>query len=275
MHLDNSGAKLFRFCPDAYKEKVLVGIEKKLAFDAPNHLAFGTRIHSLLEDYYRTLKGEVALPSEHSIDETELEAQEMFGLYRAHYPVESFVPVDVERTFKVEVAAGIEYTGKMDLVFRDENGNLGLMDHKSEKRGGKGNLPQAWAARDQVSLYKRAGELLYNEPIHSIVINVLTRSSPKGQEPASFRRDTLQRTKEQVEKAVGDLVYVARQIEQLKEDRPVTFYPDGECNDAAIWPQNRENCHNMWACEYYGIHVMGRSPETLSQFQPTKPYLDL
>jgi hypothetical protein len=265
MQLDNSGAKLFRFCPDAYKERYLIGIEKKLAFDAPNHLAFGTRIHTLLEEYYRTLKGEVVLPSEHPLDEVEREAQEMFAAYRAHYPVEPFSTVDVERTFKVEIAPGIEYTGKIDWTVRDENERLGITDHKSEKRGGKGNLPQAWAARDQVSLYKRAAEIIYKEPVHFVMVNVLTRSSPKGQEPPTFRRDILQRTEEQVQKAVDDLVYVAKQVQNCKADYGIE-----------TWPQNRENCHNgMWGCEYYSLHVFGRSEETLSQYQPTRPYLDL
>ena len=267
MQLDNSGAKLFRFCPDAYKERYLIGIEKKLASDAPNHLAFGTRIHSLLEDYYRAQKGEAGLSSIPACDEeTELEAQEMFAAYRAYYPMEPFSTVDVERTFKVEIAPGVTYTGKIDWAIRDQEKRLGIADHKTEKRGGKGNLPQAWAARDQVSLYKRAAEILYNEPVHFILINVLTRRSPKGQEPPTFRRDVLQRSEEQVQKAVDDLVYVAGQVEKCRADYGVS----------GSWPQNRENCHNgMWGCEYYGIHIFGRSEETLSQYQPTKPYLDL
>lgn len=265
MQLDNSAAKSFRFCPDYYKEKYLIKIEKKLGPDAPNHLAFGTRIHKLLEEYYLLLKGDSVLPSEPAEDTTELEAQEMFAGYRAYYPVESFVVVDVERTFKVEVAPGLFYTGKIDLAFRDENGRFGIMDHKSEKRGGKGNLPQAWAARDQVSLYHKAAEMVYNEPVHSIVVNVLTRCSPKGQEPACFRRDTLQRTKEQVDQAVRDFVYVSEQV-HCCQDR----------FGMETWPQNRESCHNgMWPCEFYSLHVYGRSEETLSQYQPTTPYLDV
>lgn len=265
LRIDNSSAKLFRYCPDAYKERVLVGIEKKLAFDAPNHLAFGSRMHTLLEEYYRALKGEVVLPSEYPLDEVELEAQEMFAGYRAYYPVESFSVVDVERTFKVEIAPGVEYTGKIDLTIRDEARRLGIADHKTEKRGGKGNLPQAWAARDQVSLYKRAAEVLYQEPVHFIMVNVLTRCSPKGQEPPTFRRDILQRTEDQVQKAIDDLIYVAGQVQKCHADY-------GE----DTWPQNRENCHNgIYQCEFYSLHVLGRSQETLSQYQPTKPYLDL
>lgn len=259
--LDNSAAKLFRFCPDAYKERYINGIEKKRLID---YFGFGTRIHKLLEEHYLRMKGETPVPSQPAPDDIELEAQSMFADYCAYYPVESFTVVDVERTFEVEVSPGLRLRGKIDLTQRDLDGKLGIIDHKSEKRGGKSNLPQAWAARDQVSLYKKAAEILYNEPVHYIVVNVLTKASPKGQEPPSFRRDVLQRTEEQVEKAVKDLRYVAGEIVGLID------------SEQESWPQNRENCHNgYYACEYFELHNYGATPEILSLYKGTTPYLDL
>ena len=224
-------------------------------------------MHELLE---ARLKGvQVDLPESESA--IELECRRMFAAYINAYPVECFVPLSVERVFSVPIP-GTEhiYTGKFDAIVRYTEaeplfaGKLAILEHKTEKRSSNRNLPEAWAARSQVSLYKFAAETLYNEPVAHIILDVLRRPSPKGQEPAVFYRDLLERTEEQVTDALNDLVYVADQIEWLEKKW-----------DTERWPRNTENCViNRWKCDYFDVHV-GVPDQNLVQlkYKPTDEYL--
>src|SRR6185437_5443695 len=146
-------------------------------------LDLGSRVHELLECYYKGLKGDpVPEYPAHPVEKCGLEAQWMFEAYLAHYPADEWRIVDVERTFEVALPSmchncystnvecqhdkvwcrdceehtfsyGHSLVGKIDLIIQDSEGAYYIVDHKTQKRSAKSNLPQKWAARDQASLY--------------------------------------------------------------------------------------------------------------------------
>lgn len=303
MILDNSAASAFRECPFKYFETYLAqgtGLEPKPKLGEVTPLDLGSRIHELLEEYYQELKDTPIPPYPESPNAAlEMEAQLIMSAYRAKYPVENFEIVDVERTFKValpelcphcyskntELGVGGEifaacldcachfnqrrhiYTGKIDITFRDEP-KLSIMDHKSERRRSNSNHPKKWAARDQASLYLWAASKIYpREEIGNFYVNVLKRPSDKMQEGPIFPdRQRLERTPEQIEIAVRDLVFIADEIERYK-----AIFKDG------LWPANREECSSGYGeCSFYLPHTFGWSEAILQEkFQVKKEYLKL
>jgi len=303
--IDNSAANEFRTCPLLYfenREAEGTGLEPKSQVNEVTPLALGSRIHENLEEYYQELKGTpIALYPESPNGALENEAQIIMTAYKAKYPMEDFHVRDVERTFKVQLPAYcphcytkyngplIEnfvfnahcqscnkgfparfhiYTGKIDVVFRDRDGILNIMDHKSEKRQSRSNHPMKWAARDQASLYLWAASKIYpGEEIGNFYVNILKRPSEKLQEGPIFPdRQRLERTAEQIEIAVRDLVFIADEIERYK-----AIFKD------QLWPSNREECsQGFYNCDYYLPHTFGWDPIIREQkFQVKTPYLQL
>ena len=252
----------------AYWEAYVAGIEKDWDRSGVQPKHFGHRIHELLENYYRKVAGLELREFESATPDIETEAEVMMEQYKLHYPEEPFEIVETERMFEVPLPGGKHsYTGKIDLVIRmKDTGKLWLLDHKSQKRNSYTNTPQAWAARAQVGLYTWAAEQLYEEPFDGIILNVLRRQSDKGQFGPEFWRDSLQRTEDQKDEAIRNIIWVADQIEQMHKD----------FGDGPNWPQDREQCQKgNFQCEFYSLHILGRTPETLGLYRPKKPYLDL
>lgn len=225
-------------------------------------------MHELLEEHFKGVPTFDLYPA--SLDErTELECQSMFAAYRAHYPVEPFDVVDVERTFRLPIdGTAHSYTGKFDGIVRYPDDQIAILEHKTEKRSALKNLPEAWAARSQVSLYMWAAKQLYGKwPTH-IVLDVLRRQSDKGQEPCTFYRDHLERTEAQATEALQDLVYIADQIAHLQVSRPRV---------PGDWPRSTDQCvTNRWKCDYFSLCHIGCTDELLQiQFKPAVEYLQL
>lgn len=277
MRIDNSQANAFWFCPRKYQEVNLVGIQKAPSGDARD---FGKLVHERLKRHFLELRGDSyeLPPPEPTLDPAViLEADEMYEAYAAHYPMEDFDVLEVEKLFEVTLPAspltGIvhTYTGKRDAVVRSyHTGRLRLLEHKSETRGSKNNLPEVWAARSQVALYLYAGGIAFGETFDDIILDVLTRRSPAGRFGPGFRRDHLQRTKAQIAQAVTDITYVADQITLLRE----------KLGDEAAWPGHNENC-NKWGykCDFYQIHINEEGQHndaTIKKYYvPTERYLEL
>lgn len=294
MRIDNSRAKKFNYCPAAFQERYEFDLEPI----RKTSTAFGTRMHQLLQGRHEVMMGKVATAFPPCADSAfEDEAQTMFALYEAAYPEEPFEIVDVEKFFEVPLSTkpcGVcshgkwkqgeidclecdgtgtriihTYIGEFDGIVRDkESGRLHLLEHKTERRGSKDNLPDVWASKSQVGLYLWAAEQIYGEKFGSIILNILTRQSPAGREQACFRRDNLQRTTAQQNEAVKNLVYVADRIGEVK----LSYGTER-------WPTNRENCVSGfgWHCDYYEVHIGDTRPEDLIQikFQKAEEYLAL
>ena len=277
MVIDNSQANQFRTCPLLWRETNIAngtGLELKPDLGKVAPMDLGSRVHELLEEYYNDLRGQPIPPYPESPNPAlETEAQIIMGAYRARYPQEEFEIVDVERTFKVALPKIFTnfydhiYTGKIDLVFR-QNGILNIMDHKTQNRRAASNHPKKWAARDQASLYLWAASKIYNEPIGNFYVNILVRPSEKLQEGPIFpERMKLERTSEQLDIAVRDLVFIADEIERYKN-----IFGD------SLWPSNREACtEGTWGdCPFYLPHTFGWSEAILQEkYQPKQEYLKL
>jgi len=305
MIIDNSQLKEYQTCPFFWYEKRLsgrldgAGVELNWLKKGANASEFGKRMHELQEEHYRELQGNPIPPyPEYPLEPVELEAQLTMAAYRNHYPVEPFTVVDVEKTFRVPLAASCDcnlplvqpnhderelficpacgkparhtYVGKFDVILRDpETGMLSIMDHKTEKRRSQSNNPKAWASRTQGTLYLWAAQQIYGEEFRDLIVNVLTRQSEKGQEPPSFpERQRIQRTPEQMDLAVKGLVRIADEIELRK----TTFTEE---DWAAV--ANRNNCmQGNWECEFRFVHLEGWTDEILrNDYRKTEVYLDL
>jgi PD-(D/E)XK nuclease superfamily len=282
MEIDHSAAEAFRQCPYMYYEKYLAegtGLELKSQPGEKIHpLDFGGRVHELLEEYYNELRGTPIKPyPESPREDLELEAQMMMAAYRAKYPAEDWDEiVSIEHTFKIELptyVAGYAAfgrhigTGKMDVVFR-KDGVLNVLDHKTQNRRSSSNHVKKWAARDQASFYLWVASKFYGEEIGNFYVNVLIRPSEKLQEGPIFpERQKLERTKDQLEIAVRDLVVCADDIERYKG-----IFKDG------VWPSSKEMCtEGTWGdCDFYLPHTYGWDPLIREQkYQPKTPYLKL
>lgn len=295
--IDNSAANAFRECPYKFKEQYLsegTGLEKQPYGNDYSALDFGGRVHELMEERYKQMQGNPIVPyPEDERPALELEAQAMLAAYAAKYPVEEWDEiVDVERTFRFKLpefcpeCASMEidladtrclqcghifklrehiYTGKLDVVFR-LNGDLYIMDHKTQNRTSKSNQPQKWAARDQATLYLWVAEKIYGEKINRFLVNVLVRQSPKGQEPPIFpERIRLERTEDQTNWALRDICMIADDIDRHKK-----LFGDG------VWPSHKENCYTWGECDFYLPHTYGWSDAIRKEkYMPKRPYLDL
>jgi hypothetical protein len=298
MEIDVSAANEFRTCPMMYFNKRLAdgtGLQlKSNPYDKVSPLDFGSRMHELWEEYYNELRGSLYYLYPQSLNEVlEQEAQIMIAAYRAKYPSEPFEIIDVERTFKIELPAyckqcyqsvniarcpycgtvnSIEHhigVGKIDVVFREENGQISIMDHKTENRQGNSNHPKIWAAKDQASFYLWVAKLIYpGEEIGRFYVNVAKRQSEKGQVgPVFLDRQPLERTNEQLEIAVRDLVIEADNIERYK-----AIFKDG------LWPSNKQACtKGAWGdCEFYMPCTYGWDPLIKEKkYQKRTEYLNL
>lgn len=272
MKIDNSQAVLFRKSPLDYQERYLHGLERKSASTEISPRDFGTRGHELFQEYYSDMQGKPISPyPESSNAALECEAQCLFALYLNQYPLERFDILDVERTFEVPLVGSKHIlVGKMDVVINDpeRDGYISIIDHKFEKRSSHKQSAKAWALRSQASMYFYAAEKIYNKPVNNLLLNLCKRASDKGQVQPEFPpRQTIQRTPEQIELAVRDMIYTADEIERCMElygfDKP--------------WPSYTENCLGIgdWTCDYYTLHIYGHTPEILTQYEIAKPYLDL
>lgn len=163
------------------------------------------------------------------------------------------------------------YAFKIDLVVRSHaTKKLSIIDHKTQDRTSKSNLPQKWAARDQATLYIWGARQYYKEEIENFIVDIIVRQSPAGQKPPSFpERQKLERTERQIELAIRDIIYVADKIEEC--DR---LYGLNE-----PWPANREECYTWGQCDYYSLHTFGDTEQTAEirehKYQKREEYLQI
>jgi len=269
MDIDVSRFNTFWECPYLFQEKYENSLEKK-PNDIVSALDFGGRMHELLEEHYKKLEPfSIYPPSE--IEALETEAQSMLARYKAHYPLEPFKVVTVEVTFALPLPdTKHRVIGKQDVVFRDcTTEHLGIMDHKSQNRNSNSNHPKKWAAKMQASVYLWAARTLFpDEQVDNFYVNILTRQSPGGLIEATFpERQKLERTQEQIDKAIKDLATTADLIEMYREK----FGTDP-------WPAATENCCKMngWECDFYLPHTYGWSDEIRkTKYQPRTEYLQI
>jgi len=294
LKIDNSQMQAFWYCPQKWEERYVNNLEPRVR--DTSSLEFGTRMHQLLEDRHLDQQGlpQRWVDSGGLTSELEAEAQLTFEAYCAYYPEEPWDVVAVEQYFEVPLLreqcphcqsrrlgvfeespycfeceqwfADHIYNGEFDAIVRmKDSGRLYILETKTESRSSKSNSPEAWISRSQVGLYQWAAEKIYGEEFEGIILNVISRQSPKGNCAPCFRRDTLHRTKAQQLDAVKNIIWVADQIEAMQR--------------IGFFPSNRNNCVTGygWKCDFHDLHVTpeGRPSDELIQirFKQAEQYL--
>src|SRR5207245_744589 len=119
---------------------------------------------------------------------------------------------------------------------------------------------EAWASRSQASFYLWAlARLLPTERVSRLVVDIVTRGNSK-RPPHFWRMDDITRTPEQLEESLRNFVRVCDEIERHRRE--------------GWWPRDDNRCKDGWRrCDYYPVHVIGRSDATLRLYRPAQDYL--
>lgn len=237
--------------------------------------------------------GQTFTPAPEWPDEAiESEAQATLAAYEAHY-VRDFEYLESERTSRVPCLRGCPECGgegspkislpddqrickscghqftihelvvKLDAVVRFGDKTIGPMDTKSEGRPGY-NTREDWSGRTQAKAYLYALERLYpHEKVSRLVVDVVTRASPKARRGPLFTRlDDIRSTPEAIEEAIQNISLVGDDIEHARR--------------VGFWRSNMNLCKRGWErCDYFLLHVEGRTEANLRKYRPAEQYLDL
>jgi hypothetical protein len=152
---------------------------------------------------------------------------------------------------------------KIDAVVEHADETLGPMDTKSESKPGY-NTREDWAGRTQAKAYLWAlRQILPNRHVSRLVVDVVTRASPKQRRGPIFTRiDDISCAPPALEEAIRNFNYVADRIEEHRR--------------TGFWPANMNICKRGWErCDYYLLHVDGRTEANLRKFRPAEDYLSL
>ena len=260
MQISNSSLKTWWECPLKFQEMYINGLNQPPS----EALQFGDRFHQRLQCHFTGLSAVgvgYVYAAPYLSPQIEADVLAMYEAFLAAYPVEPFEVLECEKQFDLPIPGSTHrYVGRLDMVVKDKaTRKLQIVETKTEKAGSKRNSAKAWTARTQASLYVYAAQQLFSEPIDTVILNVCTKPSPKGQSGPSFRRDTLYRSPLQVAEALKDLQYVAGQITAL---------------EGKEFPANRNACTSDygWNCQFWDLHNVARSQELLDTFVQIKPY---
>jgi PD-(D/E)XK nuclease superfamily len=292
VRLDGSAFTKFRFCGLAYKERYEEVHPDALLHEPPIGLPilgtgdnagqppvactrglvstqptpdrdFGTRFHQLVANHRRLAMGQqpVEYPDWPSED-TELECQAVWAQYQAHYVGDALRILSVERTESLAIpGTEHELAVRIDAVVRYADGTIGPLDTKTEKHGSRSNTRESWIGRTQAALYLWACRQLYpQENVSRMVIDVVTRGSAKF--PPAFRRmDDIAQSHAMQEDAVRNLAQAADEIAAHRA--------------AGWWPSNKNSCVDWTGrpCEYFDLHILGRTDANLRKYRPAEDYL--
>lgn len=270
MDIDNSAFVTFQRCPLKYFERYEVKNDDVdgscgLELDQPvPDRDFGTRFHQLLHEYRAQLLGSpIPRYPEWPDAAIEAECQSVLAGYFAHYPVEPLTILSAERVERVPIP-GTQHRliVRIDAVVRFNDGTIGPLDTKTEHFGSASNSRESWAARSQASFYLWALQQLHpEERVTRLVVDVVTRGNSK-RPPHFWRMDDISRTPEQLEESIRNLVKVADDIEAYRR--------------GGWWPRNDNHCKDGWRrCDYYSLHILGRTEANLKLYRPARNYLEL
>lgn len=260
---------------------------------ASEGLAFGSRMHQLLhERRCRQLGLSISVQPEWPDEAIESECQATLAAYEAHY-VRDYEYLESERTHALPILRrcpdcdGLgqpkldleitqrccencgrifrihELVVKLDAVVRHGDGTIGPMDTKTESRPGY-NTREDWAGKTQAKAYLYALKSLYpNEKVSRFVLDVVTRGQAKNQhQPIFTRLDDISSTPEALEDYIRNVNWVADDIEHSRR--------------TGWWRSNMNLCKKGWEkCDYFALHVIGRTAQNLKLYRPAEQYLDL
>lgn len=226
-------------------------------------LDFGTRFHWLADASRRKL---LLLPVPSSSpcfgEQLDSECDSTFAAYEQHYLGDPTAFIESERTHTLPLPqTQHKLAVKLDAVCRFSDGTIGPFDTKTESKPGY-NFREDWAGRTQASLYLWALTQLYpGERVSRLVVDVVTRGSAR-RGPSFSRIDDIARTQSELEDAVRNVIWVCQDVEASRA--------------SGWWRSNMNICKQGWMrCDYYDLHVYGRSEKTLALYKPAEAYLDV
>jgi hypothetical protein len=236
------------------------GIE--LASRSRDGLDFGTRFHSLADNARRNVLGLQLAPESRLDGRIEDEVQATFAQYQQHWLGNEYTYIESERTHVLPLPqTEHQLVVKIDGVVRHADGTIGPLDTKTESKPGY-NFREDWAGRTQASLYLWALQTLYpTERVSRLVVDVVTRGGPK-RAPSFSRIDDISRPQAALEDAIRNVIWVCEDIEISRR--------------TGWWRSNMNLCKEGWKrCDYYSLHVYGRTEENLRLYRPAEQYLDV
>lgn len=226
-------------------------------------LQFGTRFHQLSELSHRSLLGlEDKVYPELADGQLESECQATWARYEAHYIGDPLRILETEKTSVIKIPeTPHELIVKIDDVVGFGDGSIGPKDIKTEGTPGH-NFRENWAGRTQASLYLWALTQLHpGEKVSRLVVDVVTRGTPK-RSPTFYRVDDISRTPGEQADAIRNVARVCDEIERHRRE--------------GWWPSNMNICKDSWRkCDFYELHVLGRTEANLRLYEPAEQYLDV
>ena len=292
MRIDNSMYSLYCKCPLAYFERYHGLLQQNstgnpsresevhagegsrniqqsasgIELAAPSEsLDFGTRFHQLLHLRRLRLCGDQqpVLP-EWPDDRIESECQSTLAQYDAFWRGREYTYLESERTHVLPLPGSEgrhELVVKLDAICRFPDGTIGPFDSKSENRPGY-NTREDWAGRTQAKLYLHASKVLYpDEHVSSLCVDVITRGSPKGRRSPIFSRiEDIGSSQAAIDDALRNVLWVADDIQRSLH--------------LGWFRSNMNACKRGWdKCDYYNLHVYGRTEHNLKLYKIAEEYL--
>lgn len=298
MNLDNSAFTLYMRCPKMYFERyeadgtelvklqglyVTKGSERtgetvkeagavrpavhgiELAARSRDGLDFGTRFHALADNARRIGLGHpvrdlhLSNATKRGLDD---ECDATFAAYEQHWLGSELTYIESEKTHVIPLPkTEHNVVVKIDAVCRFPDWTIGPLDTKTESKPGY-NFREDWAGKTQASIYLWALTQLYpGEKVSRLVVDVVTRGNSR-RAPSFARIDDISRTPAELEDAIRNFAWVCADIEASRQ--------------SGWWRSNMNICKDGWKrCDYYDLHVYGRTESTLKLYKPAEAYLDV
>lgn len=234
-------------------------------------LAFGSCFHALADTGRRLrlhpenvsdIRLRLARATSNVEPAIRVECESVYAQYEQHYLGNDYTYLESERTHTIPIPeTQHSLVVKIDAVARFDDWTIGPVDTKTEEKPGY-NFREDWAGRTQASLYLWALAKLYpEERVSRLVVDVVTRGNSR-RAPAFNRIDDISRTPEELADAIRNFTWACDDIERSRA--------------SGWWRSNMNICKDSWKrCDYYDLHVYGRTPENLRKFQPAEAYLEL
>ena len=237
----------YKTCPRMYYYRRVVGLQSK----APpsTSLLVGTGFHLAVGAYYRTGRDAAKALAVCDLWAAEergrgVEDEAAFALAKTlvGYYVEyakandTFEVYAVEERFRVPVwtprgrrSPGVVFCGTFDGIVRDQYGRLRLLEHKTAREF----PPHVVLTLDeQAGLYLLAANQLFDEPVDSVLYNVIRKVDPQR-----ARKEMITR------------YYVTRNNHELRRLRDRLYYHHRQMRrDKLFLPSPGQHCG--WKCAY-------------------------
>lgn len=270
---DNSKLQTYKNCPEQYRLKNILGLQKIQEGMEEHDRNFGKAIHSGLEALYKGASIEEAkakfaseYPVSQNVDDlakTTENGQVLLEAYAKHYEHEdkawTIKAVEVADTF--ELAPGVPFTVKIDLVV-EQQGCIYFVDHKTT---GKTFNYQYWTQFDpnsQITGYTAYCQAKYGECSGGIINGLqlgFRQRAYKG-EPAgfhySFQRQLFNRNRAQVEAWKQDTLAWVREIDSNNHGNFPVLSKEG------VWRKNEGQCR---FCSYKEICISSCDTQIIEQ----------